>query len=141
MKRQACLIIAVIALAWPGLGRAQSVDDSLRPDDYQDVNDAQLLKLTSYLLMPVGMGLEWGVTRPLHYLATQSVIAPLLSGDKDNIGFGEHNNAELVPPGTFDPAPMNLTDTYVPSPPESETSWQLKESIVPAESDHQSMVH
>jgi len=93
--------------------------DRLDPYEYRDVDNAQLLQLASYLLTPFGMGVEWGLTRPLHYLATCSAIAPILSGDKDHFQFGQNNNADLVPPGTFDPAPMNLSNQFVPAPPET----------------------
>jgi hypothetical protein len=141
MKRWALFLVAAIALSVPAVGHAQSSGDSLGPNQYQDVNDAQLLRLAAYMLTPVGMGLEWGLMRPMHYLATDTVIAPLLSGDYDRIGFGHNNNADLVPLGTFDPAPMNLTNDYVPSKPETGSSVGLKESIVPAESSKQSAIH
>jgi hypothetical protein len=141
MKALAFLPLAIM-LSLPAIGHAQAYGDMRNPDEYEDVNDAQLLKLAAYVLTPFGMGLEWGLARPLHYLATQSDIAPLLSGDNDRVGFGENNNADLVPPGTFDPAPMNLTNTYVPSPQDKATSESLQESTVPTpDLGHQSTVH
>jgi hypothetical protein len=141
MRRWALFLVAAIALSIPVAGHAQSSEDRLGPDQYQDVNDAQILKLAAYVLTPIGMGLEWGVTRPLCYLATDTVLAPVLTGDYDRIGFGENNNADLVPPGTFDPAPMNLTNNFVPSSRETESSAGLKETIVPAESGGQRTLH
>src|SRR5579863_1407752 len=93
--------------------------DRLDPYEYRDVDNAQLLQLAAYLLTPIGMGVEWGLMRPLHYLATCSALAPVLSGDKDNFQFGQNNNSDLVPPGTFAPAPMNLSNQFVPAPPET----------------------
>ncbi|MGH7880821.1 MAG: hypothetical protein ACREQD_15200, partial [Candidatus Binataceae bacterium] len=57
--------------------------------------------------------------RPLHHLATRTAIAPLLSGDKEHIQFGQNHNADLAPPGTFRPPPMNLSNQFVPAPPET----------------------
>jgi hypothetical protein len=42
-----------------------------------------VLKVVSYFLAPIGYALEWGVTRPLHYLATKTSLAPAMSGDTE----------------------------------------------------------
>jgi hypothetical protein len=108
------LIVCILALilAGPAISRAQS-DDMDQPNSkqqYSDVDDAQTLKGVSYILTPVGMALEWGVMRPLHYLATKTFMAPVLSGDKGSPFFSENNNADLVPPGTFEPQAINTTN-------------------------------
>ncbi len=112
------LSVALLTIL-PAVAHAQYVSDmdEANPYEYRDVDDGQLLKLAAYLLTPFGMGLEWGVTRPLHYVATQTSMAPLLSGDKDTYTFGQNNNSDLVPPGTFDPQPLNLSNSFVPAPP------------------------
>jgi hypothetical protein len=120
MKAKLLALLTIATLAIPAISRAQYYHD---PDtqnyyEYRDVDDGQLLKLFSYILMPMGMGLEWGLMRPLHYAATQTAAAPLLSGDKDVYQFGQNNNSDLVPPGTFAPPPLNLSNIFVPSPPE-----------------------
>ncbi len=118
--RATILALAVALLTiLPAFAHAQYVRDidEANPYEYRDVDDGQLLKLAAYLLTPFGMGLEWGVTRPLHYVATRSSIAPLLSGDKDTYTFGQNNNADSVPPGTFDAEPLNLSNAFVPAPP------------------------
>jgi len=117
--RATILALAVALLTiLPAFAHAQYVRDidEANPYEYRDVDDGQLLKLAAYLLTPFGMGLEWGVTRPLHYVATQTSIAPLLSGDKDTYTFGQNNNADFVPPGTFGPEPLNLSNAFVPAP-------------------------
>jgi hypothetical protein len=120
------ICILALMLAGPVISHAQSDEqDQQNPTQYRDVEDGQLLKFASYFLMPVGMALEWGVTRPLHYLATQTPAAPLLSGDTGASFFGENNNANWVPPGTFGPYTINPTNnlqvsnskTIVPVPP------------------------
>jgi hypothetical protein len=83
--------------------------DEPNPKQYRDVDDAQALKAVSYIVTPVGMALEWCVMRPLHYLATKTAMAPLLSGDKDSPFFTNTDNAKHVPPGTFAPPVMNRT--------------------------------
>jgi hypothetical protein len=68
-----------LLLVWPVISWAQSSDQGQQsPPQYQDVDDGQLLKLASYVLTPLGMALEWGVARPLHYLATQTAAAPVV---------------------------------------------------------------
>lgn len=119
MKNATLLLTAFLLAMSPLVARAQwNGDQDLRdPYQYNDVDDGQLLKIFAYVLTPFGMGLEWGVTRPLHNLATYSDIAPLLAGDRNIHYFGHNNNADLVPPGTFDPAPINLSNFFVSEPP------------------------
>src|SRR6516165_5151328 len=101
MKRLAVCTLALI-LAGPAISGAQTEDPNQQnQNQYRDVEDAQALKVVSYILTPVGMVLEWGLLRPLHYLATQTPVAPLLSGDRGSPFFSENNNANQVPPGTF----------------------------------------
>ena len=107
MKQIIVCTLALI-LAGPAISGAQTDDqDRQNPTQYRDVEDGQVLKLVSYILTPVGMALEWGLMRPLHYLATQTSAAPLLSGDKGSPFFTENNNANQVPPGTFGPYTIN----------------------------------
>src|ERR1700733_13674436 len=83
------------------------------PPPYSDVEDGQILKLASYILMPVGWALEHGLTRPLHSLATNSAAAPVLSGDTQIRYFGESSNANLLPPDTFRPFLMPANPTQM----------------------------
>lgn len=106
MKRWLLVLAAVIAMAIPRPCHAQSTSESRRNAPYSDVEDSQALKIASYLLTPLGMGLEWGITRPLHDLATKSSVAPLLSGDNDGFYFGQTDNASKLPPQTFAPFRM-----------------------------------
>src|SRR3954465_5825183 len=111
MKRVIVCALALL-LSWPVLSRAQTDDQDRQNVQYRDVEDGQLLKVVSYILTPVGMALEWGVTRPLHDAATQTPAAPLLSGDTEPTFFDQNNNASHVPPGTFGASPINPTNDY-----------------------------
>lgn len=104
-------------LALPVISYAQSWGnmeyDAPGPVPYNDVEDGQLLKLGSYFLMPIGYGLEWGLFRPLHNLATNTAAAPVLSGDTEIKYFGEASNANLLPPDTFRPFQMPANPTQM----------------------------
>jgi hypothetical protein len=139
MKRLTILILALILVA-PAVLRAQTDDPDQQNTEYRDVNDGQFLKLVSYVLTPMGMALEWGLMRPLHYLATQTSAAPVLSGDTPPSFFDENNNASHVPPGTFGPPAINPTNTMqasngtttlVPAPPPP-TTLAPAQSIPPS---------
>jgi len=84
------MIIAVLATALltsPAWCRAQTSDERQNPKEYTD-EDSNPLKLISYLLSPVGFMLEWTVARPLHYLATESSLAPIFAGvDEDETDY------------------------------------------------------
>jgi len=79
-------MVSALAIAMPAMALAQQgpYGDKQNPTEYTDTEDGQLLKVVSYMLAPLGYALEWGVTRPLHYLATQTSLAPVLSGDTEN---------------------------------------------------------
>jgi hypothetical protein len=137
MRHWAIVIILLLGVAWPRSSHAQCVQpstgdeqDRLDPCQYRDVDDGQFLKFASYVLTPFGMGFEWGLMRPLHYAATQTFLAPVLSGDKEFTQFGQNNNADLLPPGTFARPPMNFSTTFVPSPPEPPVASRLVEQPI-----------
>jgi hypothetical protein len=109
MKRLLVGLAALLIAGWPVLSHAQ-YDDEQTTDQYNDVEDGQSLKVISYLLTPFGMALEWGLTRPLHYVATQTSAGPIIAGDTETTYFGENDNADLLPPGTF--APHVMTGQY-----------------------------
>jgi hypothetical protein len=75
----------VLALGMPAMALAQQgpYNDKQNPYEYTDTEDGQLLKFVSYFIAPIGYALEWGVTRPMHYLATRTPLAPALSGDTE----------------------------------------------------------
>ena len=149
MKRVTLALIAMLLVTCPVRALAQqhwggsfASEDRRNPYEYRDVDDSQLLRLAAYALTPIGMGLEWGFTRPLHYVATQTPLAPVLSGDKDVYYFGQNNNSDLVPAGTFTSAPINLSNSFEPSGPErSPSSSHLDELLIPPSRGGQSTIH
>lgn len=132
MRRIIIGFLALVLVSWPAISHAQYADEDLQhPNQYNDVEDGQLLKLFSYVLNPVGVGLEWGVARPLHYLATRTPLAPVLSGDTQATFFGETDNASQLPPGTFGPYtidPTNRMETVTGRPIEPLLEGKTKSS-------------
>jgi hypothetical protein len=139
MRRLIVFVLALI-LAGPVISGAQTQDvDEPNPTQYRDVDNGQPLQLVSYILTPVGMALEWGLMRPLHYLASQTGAAPLLSGDKGSPFFTRNDNANQVPPGTFAPNVINPTNNIQASSKTSQapvaskgTAQGSEESIPPS---------
>jgi hypothetical protein len=128
MKRALMLFaMMVLFLSAPRISRAQysSSDDQATARQYSDGDDGQLLKMVSYALAPVGYMLEWTVTRPLHYAATDTPIAPMLSGDTDGRNFfGETDRASQLPAGTFTPFQVSpYANTLLNSAPAAGTSY------------------
>ena len=67
----------------PALCHAQASYDNDRQNPKQYTNDdSQPVRLMAYVLSPIGFALEWGVTRPLHYIATDTFLAPVLGGNR-----------------------------------------------------------
>jgi hypothetical protein len=79
-----CTVLA-LAVATPGMALAQQgpYNDKQNPNEYTDTEDGQPIKIVSYFIAPIGYALEWGVARPLHYLATKTALAPIMSGDTE----------------------------------------------------------
>ena len=137
MKRLLVGLVLFAMIVTPILARAQDLGDDEYdiegPPPYNDVEDGQLLKLASYVLMPIGYALEHGVTRPLHDLATNSAAAPVLSGDTEIKYFGEASNANLLPADTFRPfqMPANPTQMDTGSGPMVMTRMNAEGPILP----------
>jgi hypothetical protein len=127
MKRALMLFAAtVLILSAPRISRAQysTSDDQATAAQYNDVDDGQLLKMVSYAMAPVGYMLEWTVTRPLHYAATNTPLAPMLSGDTQDRFFGQTDRAAQLPAGTFTPFQVSpYANTLLNSPPAAGTSY------------------
>lgn len=118
MKRVAITLLVVLLLAWPILSRAQSDDDDMQgASQYNDAWDGQALRIAGYILTPVGMALEWGLTRPLHAAATRSPISPVLSGDSQGSYLDRNSNSAFVPPDTFTPYRMSSSNQLEPAEP------------------------
>ena len=142
-------MVFALTMASPMMANAQTAGrwyigpptdtDTRDPLQYRDVDNAQLLQIVAYALTPAGMVLEWGVTRPLHYLATRTPLAPLMSGDNNYYFFGQNNNADLVPAGTFSAAPINLSNSFVSAGPEPIS--RLDEALIPPSRPGQAELH
>jgi hypothetical protein len=130
MWRAKLALVAALLLIAPSFARAQGYSDLDKqdPNEYDD-QDSQLLNVVSYFLRPIGFTLEWGIARPLHYLATQSPVAPVLGANTDS-------DNERLPPVTELPLPDDIQentnqhhDTVVRSPYQAPVS-----SATPAQS-------
>jgi hypothetical protein len=75
-----CLCVALI-VGVPKPAAAQYSDtERQNPNEYTD-EDSQPLRVLAYLIAPIGFVLEWGVARPLHYVATNTFLAPVFNAD------------------------------------------------------------
>lgn len=141
MKRAVICLLTLLALAMPRLARAQySLDNDYGPPPYNDVEDGQALRIAGYILAPFGYALEWTLTRPLHYVATDTALAPVLSGDTDIKYFGETSNSDLLPPGTFAPFQMPMNPNAIDFEGTSSTHYRRTNVLppVPAAQGYQS---
>jgi len=81
MWRAIICLSAALILGVPNLAAAQYSDtDRQNPAEYTD-EDSQPLRIIAYFLAPIGFVLEWGVARPIHYVATNTFLAPVFNGD------------------------------------------------------------
>jgi hypothetical protein len=81
MWRAIICLSAALILGVPHLAAAQYTEsDRQNPAEYTD-EDSQPLRMIAYLVAPVGFLLEWGVARPLHYLAAKTFLAPVFNAD------------------------------------------------------------
>ncbi len=85
MRRLTICAVLALALAIPSVTLAQQgpYNDKQNPNEYTNTEDGQPLKIFSYVIAPIGYAFEWGVARPLHYLATKTSLAPVMSGDTE----------------------------------------------------------
>ena len=137
MWRAALALSAAIFLVAPSFAHAQYSEMDRQDSSEYDDQDSQLLNLGSYLVRPVGYMLEWGVARPLHYLATKSAVAPVLGANTDA-------DSDRLPAVTELPLPDDIPettthhDTVIKSPFQAPVS-----SSTPAQStgSHQPVLH
>jgi len=81
MWRATICLCAALIIGVPKLASAQYSDvDQQNPNEYTD-EDSQPLRIVAYLVAPIGFALEWGVARPIHYVATQTFLAPVFNAD------------------------------------------------------------
>lgn len=113
-------MVVALAIAMPAMALAQQgpYNDKQNPAEYTNTEDGQLLKVVSYFIAPLGYALEWTVTRPLHYLATKSALAPAMSGDTEysemyNPGPTAEPIEPLAPANTASAAESSAPQTYI----------------------------
>jgi hypothetical protein len=109
MQRATLCLIALLILGAPTLSRADEMNESARPNDYTQ-EDSHPLRFVSYFVTPAGFLLEWTVMRPIHWLATNPWVAPVMDSEYSE-GAGPAPIAELPPPDylprTEEPPPLN----------------------------------
>jgi hypothetical protein len=67
-----------------------ALSGSARAHDAYDDSEANPLRLVAYALHPVGWALEWLVTRPIHFLASQPAIEPITGHVPHETPFGDY---------------------------------------------------
>lgn len=113
---------AALLLCAPSFAHAQySGMDKQDPNEYND-EDSEPLKLASYVLAPIGFLLEWGIARPLHYLASDTFLAPVLGANTDADKMVVAPIAELPPPDVISDSTEHHDVTIVPNQPEPPTN-------------------
>jgi hypothetical protein len=78
--RRIIFILLAVWLMVPLRSYAQFDEDKQYPHEYSQ-EDSHPLKGLSYILAPIGFALDWTVSRPLHYIATDSFVAPVFGED------------------------------------------------------------
>ncbi len=131
MRRAILVLGAALILCAPSYAHAQySGMDKQNPNEYSD-EDSQPLKLMSYVLAPIGFALEWGIVRPLHYLSTDTFLAPILGANTDNDKMTVEPVAELPPPDVITDSTGHEDVTIVPNQPVPPTNPAAEQKASP----------
>jgi len=116
MRRLPIVVLALLLLGVPALSRADDYNQSRTSQEY-DQDDSNPVRIMSYILTPFGFILEWTVARPLHYLATETFLAPALDSEYET-------REEPVPV-----AELPTTELYAPDlGSEAETAPQAEQA-------------
>lgn len=102
MRAWALAVILAAALSVTANAAAQSrgdMDQQRTPAQYSQ-EDSHPVRIVGYILSPLGVALEYTIARPLHYLATQTFLQPILDP-----GFEQESWEEFYGPGTLPPLP------------------------------------
>jgi hypothetical protein len=96
MWRAIICLCAALIVGVPNLAGAVQYSDTDRqnPAEYTD-EDSQPLRILAYLVAPIGFILEWGVARPIHYVATNTFLAPVFNGDTHEPAYRPPEIAEI----------------------------------------------
>jgi hypothetical protein len=142
----AVLLAAALTLMSSGMARAQDAGTALPNPNQYTQEDSHPVRVIGYLLSPIGVALEYTVARPLHYLATNTFMQPVLdpARDSDNwvefYGGGAGGSAVLPPVPTQAEADQNEqglgqqdlgTDRLLPKP-IGPTAGTSNDSLPPA---------
>ncbi len=117
MRRVAIIFCAALWIALPAISHAQYNDTDLQnPKEYHD-EDSQPLAIFADMFYPIGFALEWTLARPMHYLATESIAAPIFRP----VGGNDTTPAEpipIIPDNTVESAssttPQDWSPTRIP---------------------------
>jgi hypothetical protein len=144
MKRAIIFLSIALIFGVPHLARAQYDDtDRQNPNEYTD-EDSQPLRILAYFISPIGFALEWGVARPLHYLATQTALAPVLDAQTQEPTFTPPAIAEipLDDVGDEPPRPSRFSnDVRTKSSEETRAPSTGKGAPTGAGTDSQTIIH
>ena len=144
MKRAIVFLSIALFCAIPRLAHAQYEDtDRQNPQEYTD-EDSQPLRLLAYFVSPIGFALEWGVARPLHYLATRTALAPVLDAQTREPTFTPPPIAEipLDDVGDEPPRPSRFTnDVRTKSTEETRAPSTGRGAPTGAGNDSQTIIH
>ncbi|HYA35799.1 MAG TPA: hypothetical protein VEF03_09265 [Candidatus Binataceae bacterium] len=147
MWRAVICLCAALTIAAPVASYAQPAEsDRQNPTEYND-EDSQPAKLMSYVLAPVGFVLEWGVTRPIHWIVTRSSIASAFNSETPMAPY-----TPPVPPLPPDPTIAQASATHprevaIGAGPSPATTQPINQSTAsttnaqPAASSGQSVLH
>lgn len=89
--RRAVAAAAVSLALVSGMACAQQAQNAgfRSPNEYTQ-EDSDPVRGISYILSPVGTMLEYGLARPLHYLATETFLQPVLDPSRDADSWEEY---------------------------------------------------
>lgn len=75
--------------------------------DAYDDSESNPLRLAAYVLHPVGWALEWLVTRPIHFVASEPRIEPISGHVPHESPFGSYAPYRPAPSQQTDAEPQN----------------------------------
>ncbi len=108
MRIAAIIFCAALWIGLPTISHAQYNDnDQQNPKEYHD-EDSQPLALAADLLYPIGYGLEWLVSRPMHWIANDSPAAPVYRPIGGN-DMSPPPPVPIIPDNTMDQTTVSTT--------------------------------
>jgi hypothetical protein len=138
MRRAAIIFCAALVLGLPAISNAQYNDnDQQNPKEYHD-EDSQPLAIISYVLYPIGYAFEWLVARPLHYVATESPVAPVFK-PLDGNDAAPPPPVPIIPDNTLNSAAAESTTPQDWSPTRrttTEPAWGVAKPARPSQSSN-----